>query len=49
MKKEFKRESLYCVDCKKWTWQHYHGEMPDNTLLYQCTECGCENSFPKEG
>lgn len=42
------RDNLFCFDCKKYTYQNFKREMPDNTLLYQCEKCGCENSEEKE-
>lgn len=36
---------LYCIDCDGTTRQKFHCEMPDNTLLYVCSVCGCENSI----
>lgn len=35
---------LFCVDCDTHTKQNLKGLMPDNTVLYLCTRCGCENS-----
>jgi len=40
--------NIYCVDCKSWTRQIFRRVMPDNTLLFLCKECGCENSIPIE-
>lgn len=43
-----KQIDLYCIDCGKWTRQNFKGIMPDNTELYQCETCGCENSIDIE-
>jgi hypothetical protein len=49
MKSIFKeRLEFFCVDCQAHTQQNLKGLMPDNTVLYQCERCGCENSIDIE-
>lgn len=43
-----KEENLYCIDCDKYTKQKYVTKLADNSLLYLCKECGCENSIDEE-
>jgi hypothetical protein len=39
------RVDLFCVDCGNYRWQKYKGIVyGDKSLLFQCEECGCENS-----
>jgi len=38
-------EDFYCIDCDGYRVQKFIKEMPDKTLLYICTKCGCENSL----
>jgi hypothetical protein len=37
-------ENIYCVDCRRFTWQKYKGVLADKTALFLCEDCGCENS-----
>lgn len=40
---------VYCVDCKKWTKQKFRGRnIYDNSKMYLCSECGCENYVEDE-
>ena len=36
---------LACIDCGCYRKQNFVRLMPDNTLLYVCQTCGCENSM----
>jgi hypothetical protein len=48
-KKEIrKQEDFPCTDCDSYRIQNFKKIMPDNTLLYVCEECGCENSLEME-
>lgn len=40
---------VFCVDCDGYRKQKLIGQNNfDGTLLYICTECGCENSIENE-
>lgn len=40
---------VFCVDCNGYRKQKLKGRNAyDETLLYICTECGCENSVEME-
>ena len=41
-------EDFYCTDCNGYREQSFIKEMPDNTLLYLCKTCGCENSLEND-
>lgn len=38
---------LYCVDCKGWTRQKYKGILSDESRMFLCQDCGCENVIEK--
>lgn len=40
--------NFYCVDCDKYTDQKYITELADNTLVYVCQRCACENIIEEE-
>lgn len=42
-------DNIFCVDCDGYRKQKLKGRNKyDGTLLYICTECGCENSEQAE-
>lgn len=42
-------DDVFCVDCDRYREQKLKGRNNyDGTLLYICTECGCENSVEDE-
>lgn len=42
-------DDVFCVDCNVYRKQKLIGQNSyDETLLYICTECGCENSIENE-
>ena len=38
---------LYCVDCNGWTRQKYKGILSDESRMFLCQDCGCENVIEK--